>query len=127
MDARRRLILGLNRLRPALPVVVIAGLLALIPYPTCILRLALGVPCPACGLTRASLAVAHLDLAAAIRFHPLAPVLIAVTAVMVLLAFILGDVTWRRLVMIVTGAAGIALVVVWALRFVGLFGGPVAE
>lgn len=104
---------------------VIAALLALLPFPTCLLRLAVGLPCPACGLTRATLAAARLDVAAAVRFHPLAPALVLLTAAMVVLAFILGDAAWRRLVTIVMGAAGVALVVVWALRLAGLFGGPV--
>jgi hypothetical protein len=125
MGARDRLAFGLRRLRPALPAVVIASLLALVPYPTCIVRLAFGVPCPACGLTRAALALARFDVAAALRFHPLSVALAAATAVTVALAFVASDATWRRAVTVVTGAAGVGLVVVWVLRFVGLFGGPV--
>jgi uncharacterized membrane protein len=107
------------------PVLVIGALLALIPYPTCIVRLALGIPCPACGLTRAGLALAHLDLAAAQRFHPLAAALLGVTIAMAVAAFIADDALWRRAVRVVTSGAGVALILVWALRFVGLFGGPV--
>lgn len=114
-----------KRLRPALPALVIAALLALVPFPTCILRLTFGIPCPACGLTRAALAAARLDLAAAQRFHPLSVALIAATAVTVLLAFTASDALWRRAVVLVTGGAGVALVLVWALRFAGFFGGPV--
>lgn len=120
-----RVALGLSRLRPALPAVVICALLALLPFPTCILRLAFGIPCPACGLTRAALAAAHLDLAASLRFHPLSLLLLAATAVTVVLAFTAGDAAWRRAVALVTGGAGVALIVVWAARFAGLFGGPV--
>ena len=39
----------------------------------CALRLLFGLPCPACGLTRASAWLARGDLAHALRFHPLAP------------------------------------------------------
>lgn len=109
------------------PVALLGGLLALIPYPTCILRLGLGVPCPACGLTRATLATARLDLTSAITFHPLAPALLALFAGTVALAFFADDATWKRVVPVVTGAAGVALVLVWALRFAGFFGGPVPE
>jgi hypothetical protein len=105
--------------------VVIAALLALVPYPTCILRLALGVPCPACGLTRATLAAARCDLAAAQRFHPLAVLLLVATGVTVGMAFVLGEAAWKRCVAVVTGGAGVALIVVWMLRFAGVFGGPV--
>ena len=116
---------GLSRLRPLLPVGVIAGFLALLPFSTCILRVALGIPCPACGLTRATLAAAHLDLAAAVRWHPLSLPLLVAAAVTGVAAFVAGDAAWRRLVMVVMGAAGIALVAVWVLRFAGWFGGPV--
>ncbi|MEP7121782.1 MAG: DUF2752 domain-containing protein [Byssovorax sp.] len=116
---------GLQRLRPVAPVLVIGALLALIPYPTCLVRLALGVPCPACGLTRAGLALAHGDLAAAQRFHPLAAALLLVTIATSIAAFLVDDPTWRRLVRIVTSGAGVALILVWALRFAGFFGGPV--
>jgi hypothetical protein len=122
----RRLSLGLTRLRPALPAVVICALLALVPYPTCLLRLILGIPCPACGLTRATLALLRLDLGHALLYQPLAPALLGLTVITVALAFTAGDALWRRVVSAVLGASGAALIVVWALRFAGLFGGPVA-
>ena len=120
-----RVILGLRRLRPAAPVLVIGALLALIPYPTCLVRLAFDVPCPACGLTRAGLALAHLDLTAAQRLHPLAAALLGVTIAAALFAFVADEAAWRRVIRVVTGVAAVALVLVWALRFAGLFGGPV--
>jgi hypothetical protein len=104
---------------------VIGALLALIPYPTCVVRLALGIPCPACGLTRAGLALAHLDLASAQRFHPLAAALLGVAIGTAIAAFLVDDTAWRRVVRVVTSGAGVALIIVWALRFAGLFGGPV--
>ena len=116
---------GLTRLRPTLPPLIIAAALALIPYPTCLLRLAFGVPCPACGLTRAAIAAARLDLGAAEALHPLSLPLIGAVGLTAVLAFLAGDTAWRRWVPAVTGAAGVALVVVWALRFAGFFGGPV--
>jgi hypothetical protein len=122
---RGRLATGLSRLRPALPGVVIAALLALLPFPTCVLRLAFGIPCPACGLTRAALAAARLDWAACVHWHPLAPALIVATAGTVAAAFVATDAGWRRIMSVVSGAAGVALIVVWALRFVGVWGGPV--
>ena len=120
-----RLAAGLRRLRPALAVLAIAAVLALIPSTTCLVRIVTGVPCPGCGITRATLAAAHLHFAEAQRFHPLSLALIATTAAMVGLAFVASDAVWRRAVTVVTGVAGVALVVVWALRFAGLFGGPV--
>jgi len=119
------MIQGLRRLRPAAPVLVIGALLALIPYPTCLVRLAFGVPCPACGLTRAGLALARCDLTAAQRFHPLAAALVGVTIGTAIVAFRADDATWKRVIRVVTSGAGVALILVWALRFAGLFGGPV--
>jgi hypothetical protein len=116
---------GLRRLRPVVPVLAIGAVLALVPYPTCLVRLALGVPCPACGLTRAGLALCHLDLAAAQRFHPLAAALLGVTIATGIVAFLVDDALWKRVVRVVTSGAGVALILVWALRFAGLFGGPV--
>ena len=120
-----RLVIGLARLRPVLPVAVIAAVLAPLPFPTCGLRVTLGIPCPGCGMTRAVLAAARLDWASAMRWHPLALPLLAVALATCALAFALSDVAWRRLVVTVTAAAGTAMMVVWVLRFVGLFGGPV--
>lgn len=64
------------------PALWLAALLALIvtvklaftwrlPVPFCPLRTLTGVPCPLCGSTRALLALAQLDFAAAFRFNPL--------------------------------------------------------
>jgi hypothetical protein len=76
-------------------------------------------------LTRAALALAHLDLARAQRFHPLALALVGLAAVTAQLAFLVSDPVWRRIAPSALGAAGVALILVWALRFAGLFGGPV--
>lgn len=37
----------------------------------CPFRRCTGVPCPACGMSRAWLAALHLDIAGALRMHPL--------------------------------------------------------
>lgn len=50
--------------------------------PFCLVRLLLDLPCPGCGMTRALQALARGDLAAAVRFHPLAPALGAEAAVL---------------------------------------------
>jgi len=54
--------------------VAIAVLLLLGAFPTCFFKLAVGAPCPGCGLTRATLALLRLDLPEVWRLHPLAPV-----------------------------------------------------
>lgn len=42
--------------------------------PACPFRLLVGLPCPACGTTRAALALARLDVAGALAVSPLATV-----------------------------------------------------
>jgi len=114
-----------RRLRFAAPALAIASLLAFLPFNTCILHLTLGIPCPACGLTRASLALARLDLAAATSFHPLVlPLALAALATLVS-AFALEDEAWKRFGRELSGGVAVALVVVWAARFLGFFGGPI--
>lgn len=95
----------------------------------------LHAPCPACGSTRATLALLHLDLGQALRFNPAAPVVVLLLAVLAVRGVFLlardGNVQalgegkvggW-----ILRGLVGALVleVVVWALRFFGLFGGPV--
>lgn len=40
--------------------------------PHCTFKALLGIPCPTCGVTRAALALARLDVASALRVNPLA-------------------------------------------------------
>lgn len=48
----------------------------------CPIRYILGISCPGCGMTRAWLAVLHLDFAAAFSYHPLFPLgLLAIIAI----------------------------------------------
>lgn len=97
----------------------------LLPVRTCLLKIAFDQPCPACGLTRATLRLLAGDLAGATRFQPLAVPLAALFVGVVLAAPFVGDARWRWLVQRATSVAGVALVVVWAARFGGLFDGPV--
>jgi hypothetical protein len=50
-------------------------------FPSCIFRLVTGLPCPFCGLTRSCVAAANGQIADAIIFNPLGPVLMAVSLV----------------------------------------------
>jgi hypothetical protein len=89
------------------------------------------IPCPGCGMTRAALALAHGDVHAATRMNPLAIVVVPMSAVL----FCFGAFHYLRdgrtrlgeLWPTIAGAGvGVALAIVWALRWFGLFGGPVA-
>jgi hypothetical protein len=100
----------------------------------CPVALILRVPCPGCGLTRATLRLLHGDLHGALAFHPL--VLLIVPA----LGFFFGTNTWmylrtgrwgyldghfgRGFTFGALAVAGLSMAV-WVARFFGAFGGPV--
>lgn len=108
--------------------------------PLCPTALFLGLPCPGCGLTRATVALLRGDFAAAFRFHPLVVVLAPLFAGAMLKAlsdYVRGGSAeaapaerppsfWTGSAGLATASVLLALVVgVWALRFAGYFGGPV--
>jgi hypothetical protein len=109
-----------ERLRPLMTVGMIAGGLALIPYPTCLVKLALGVPCPGCGMTRATLRLLHGDVHGSVQFHPLAlPGALAVLVAMVIAAWLPpGHPAWDRFVGRAMTVASVGLAGVWILRMV---------
>jgi hypothetical protein len=103
--------------------------------PGCLFAAAFHVPCPGCGSTRAARALAHLDLLGALHANPIAPfsmaLLVFLAARVVYLVYRdggtrhLGEAPWgqalvRALLVVVS-----LQIVVWVLRFFGLFGGPV--
>lgn len=98
----------------------------------CPLVLIAHVPCPACGLTRATLALLHGDVAEAVRFHPLAPVAVPFLALYVG-ARTLWEIArgtpargrWEEVCQRILAVLAVSAVIVWAARFFGAFGGPV--
>ncbi|HEX6764876.1 MAG TPA: DUF2752 domain-containing protein [Polyangiaceae bacterium] len=129
------------RARRALVALGIVGAgvaLAVTGAPACPTALFLGIPCPGCGLTRATLALLHGDFGAALRFHPLVFVLAPLFAVMLgvsLVDYVRGAppagpslLTAHFSKRTRYGAAAALLVLafgVWGARFAGYFGGPV--
>lgn len=107
-------------------------------FPLCPMAGSLGIPCPGCGLTRATLALLHGDVRAALHFHPLVWLLtpLFVTFVASALWQLLRDPATPRPPpriapngALLSAAAVLLLVVtlgVWLLRFAGYFGGPAA-
>lgn len=126
-----------SRLRRAARVAAIGaagGALLLLDVPVCLFALVTRHPCPACGLTRATLALARGDLATAFAFHPLVAIvspLVVGVAVYAAVVYVVqgelaaGRVLRERWVTVAAIVLGASTVLVWALRFLGAFGGPV--
>jgi hypothetical protein len=106
-------------------------------FPLCPLAGSFGIPCPGCGLTRATLALLHGDVRGALHLHPL---------VLLLTPLVVGAAAaaaWNLLrpsrpsppnratfangrAMTVLATVVLVLTVgVWLARFAGFFGGPV--
>jgi hypothetical protein len=85
-----------------------------------------GIPCPGCGLGRATLALAHGDVHAALRLHPL--ILVVLPALAVFTFYVARPQRFTaQATRIVVASAAIVLVCLlatWAARFGGAFGGP---
>jgi hypothetical protein len=111
-----------------LGVAAVVGLLALLDLPICPIAAAFGQPCPACGLTRAALALLLGNVREAFAFHPL------VFAVLPLVGAAAIVVVWPKAMARLGQLPGlpwlaggflVLLVAVWIARFAGAFGGPV--
>lgn len=133
---------GVNRPLRLLLVALVAASFALavrVDFPLCPLASTFGIPCPGCGLTRATLALLHGDVHTALHLHPLVWLLSPLFtlfmggAVLELLREPASATTpapsrfrWStRTVTIVSGALLVATLGVWLARFGGAFGGPV--
>ncbi len=123
---------------PTLKRVVIAflplavfGLLVAIDFPLCPSKSLFGIPCPGCGLTRATEAMVVGDFWTMLRMHPLAPFLAPVTVFAVLRATLLSAGLVRRGVADPLGKIpswfwagfGVVLIGLWVARLFGFFGG----
>ncbi len=106
------------------------GLLMAMGIPVCPTAAIFRLPCPGCGLTRATWALAQGDLHAASALNPIA----AVVCPVLVAAFGYGMLryVWRGRVDADRWGAGpllivsmTALTVIWVVRWFGYFGGPV--
>jgi hypothetical protein len=111
--------------RRALPWVLGGAILLglyLLDVGTCPTRRLFGLPCPGCGLTRATVALWSFDLPAAFALHPMVFVALPLLGWLALHT-IVGDTrvpappTWIWL------TAGALVVLVWAARLAGALGG----
>jgi hypothetical protein len=120
---------GLVVLAAAMSVVMLFS-----PVKLCLTAVALHLPCPGCGMTRATLALLRGDFARAVAIHPLAPAIAPfVTGLLVVqaIAYVrtgqgLGTARVPRAIEQLGAALVILLFGVWLARFGGCFGGPVS-
>jgi hypothetical protein len=118
---------------PLLLVGVAAALIFVTSIPSfCPMRVVLGIPCPSCGLTRATRLVLGGHFSAATAMHPLwlivLPYLAIVGALQLRHQLKYGQLMPRapRWVGIAGSIIVVLLVCVWIARFFGAFGGPVS-
>lgn len=111
------------------------ALIAATGLPLCPMAGVLGIPCPGCGLTRATLALLHGDIATAFHFHPLVFVispLFAWLTASAAIGYVRGPRArpnlkpWlaSRTATVLLSALLVATFAVWLARFAGYFGGP---
>lgn len=128
----------IGRVALLLAVIGLAALAIGSGFPLCPMAGTFGVPCPGCGLTRATLALLRGDVSGALKLHPLVWLLtpLFVTFMGAATFELLRDPeTPRRPSRVAWNARGVTLLAafvlvmslgVWLARFAGHFGGPVA-
>ena len=103
--------------------------------PFCPMATVLGIPCPGCGLTRATLALLHGDVRGALALHPLVFVLAPLFALAIAsaaISYVRGpsprqkpNLWFASRGATFVGAALLAATLgVWVVRFLGYLGGP---
>jgi uncharacterized protein DUF2752 len=102
--------------------------------PACPVAFFARIPCPGCGMTRATLRLLHGDWHGALAFHPLVfvalPLALAFGATNAVVYVVRGrwgyvDGLRGRALTWALGALVALMVGVWVARFFGAFGGPV--
>jgi hypothetical protein len=119
----------LNRERKVLLVLAALGFVAArLQWPVCPFSFFLGVPCPGCGLSRATFALLRGDVQGALAAHPLVFVALPGTVALLLHATSRDPVSARRenIAALFSALLLALLVSVWLARFAGAFGGPAA-
>lgn len=113
-----------------MPVAVLV-ILFVVDFPLCPMRHVLGVPCPGCGLTRATECLVTGQFHEALAFHPLVPIVLPVVAWMVVRmtlvsAGVLRSGSFDPLDRVPTVGWGVFVAVllgVWIARLAGALGG----
>lgn len=139
MGSRRPLLISPShgvhrRAANALALVGVLAAVVILEAPLCPLAHFAHIPCPGCGLTRATLALLRGNFSAAMAFHPLAPIVAPLVGTAILLhtgSYVRGGTLLSLRGKIARFADALLLTVamamlgVWIARFFGAFGGPV--
>lgn len=119
------------------PFVALFGYAVHVDFPLCPTAASFDIPCPGCGLTRATLALLHGNVHEALHLHPLVWLLtpLFVVSFSVGLYHLIVDpkpqtpsrrAFWSKRIVTTVALGMFALTLsVWLLRFAGFFGGPV--
>ena len=110
------------------------GLLVAFGFVKCTFAELFHIPCPGCGMTRSVLALLHFDFRGVFRYNPFGPVHVGITAWIMGRSLVAiardgslasvdrsGEGKWMLYAFI---GLQIAQLVLWGLRWFGLFGGP---
>ena len=111
------------------------GAVIALRIPVCPTATLFGIPCPGCGLTRATLALFRGDVATALHFHPLVFVLTPLVVGLTLntaYEYVRGPRPTARPELVTSRTTSwlaafllAGMLGVWGARFLGYFGGPV--
>jgi hypothetical protein len=119
--------------RLALLAAALAAAVAL-GIPLCPFAIVTRLPCPGCGLTRATLALLHGHLHESLRYHPLAvvvsPVVVGAFSYNAFTYIMQGrwsaaEAAQGRWITLFAIVVGTAMIGIWIARFFGALGGPV--
>jgi hypothetical protein len=106
--------------------------LAGLPAWNCPIRVATGIPCPGCGITRATIQFLHGDIALSLRTHAFAPILL-LSIVFMVSALFLPERNRKSLISIyrnmetrygLTAYLMSALMLYWFVRLMGILPFP---
>ncbi|MCF0259030.1 MAG: DUF2752 domain-containing protein [Erysipelotrichaceae bacterium] len=106
--------------RALLPVLLLAALWVFLDFYCCPVKFVTGLSCPGCGMTRAAIALLHLDFAASWYWHPMLIPTIAAGAVWI---WFLSKRDERKSNAVLWIWA-VSMIVCWGIRMALFFGAP---
>lgn len=114
----------LTQLIPVVAGVVVVALALGMDIPLCPTAGLLGIPCPSCGLTRATAALLSGDLRRALVIHPAVLLVLTYLGIAASVFFRRPSTRTRSIVNVLGLMLVVCLVLLWGARFAGAFGGP---